>query len=162
MKKTKFTKILMVVMFIFTGALCQAQSWSEMTSWFRNQGVEYLAVYAHPVADMVDYKILSSTSSNIIVAIEFEGVLTDYISKYEILKGTYDGVPYFQTIRVLQDDAFGTSFVTWSAAPKVHSLIYDQMDEAGELWGESLFSNLSPNKKAAAALCFEFWRYYMD
>ena len=151
--------------FLVMGVYCQAQSWSDMTSWFRYHGVEILAIYAHPVADMVDYEIVNTTSNSIVVKIHFEGALSDYTSKYEIVKGMYNGQAYFQTVRVLSDDFLGTSFVTWDSAPKVHSRMFDEILGSSlgyQLYGAYSFENLSLNKKAAFGLFMEFLGYYAD
>lgn len=155
----------MVLTLVLLGTYCHAQSWSDMTSWFRYEGVEILAVYAHPLADMADYEIVSVTSNSIVVEIDFEGVWSDYTSKYEIVKGMYNGQAYFQTVRVLSDDFLGTSFVTWSEAPKLHSMMFDEFLGSSlgyELYGAYSFEDLSLGKMAAFGLFMEFIKYYDD
>lgn len=163
MRNKSICRIVVMFVFFVLGVRCQAQSWSDMTSWFRNRGYELLAVYAHPTDDMVSHEIVSTSSSNIIVKIRFEGIIRYYTCKYEIIRGDYDGVTFFKTVKVLDEGSFPTSFDAWNMMPRAFSSIYSQMDDVmPKLYGERSFNDLSLGKQAAFALFVEFLSYYLD
>ena len=160
---TKRMKALaLIVTFVFVGITSQAQNIrsSNLISWFRNQGIEYLAGYAHFNNPMQSYEIISTSSSNIIVRIYFEGFLVDYSSKYEVEIGSYNGQSYFKNVRVMSEGCARPSFNAWEDLPKAYSVLYDSDFE--DLYGSSYWGGLSSGRKAACALFMEFLAYYLD
>lgn len=160
MRKTLFRKTIILVAFVLMGRFCQAQTWDDLTYWFKyGEGKEYLAGYAHPVLDVTDVTFVEINSNNIIVDIGFEGSRRSFTSTYRIVRGTFKGEPYFKTVIVLADDFMKTSFETWSRLPRFYSLVYDEV-EASELYGASSYENLSLGQQAAFSLMVEFAKEY--
>ena len=62
-----------VAMFCLVCFPSHAQSWSEYQSWFKyGDGIENLALFAHPTSDFVRGSVESASSSNMIVKIVFD------------------------------------------------------------------------------------------
>lgn len=161
-----WNRVCLVSAFLLSGLVANAQSWdwSDCVEWFQHSGAEYLSVYAHPTCDLNGYKIIQ-TSPDIIVEIDAEGILTNYIARYKIVHGynsTY-GMHYFKDVIVLKDECpFPAAFSAWDEVPKFHPTIYREA-ELWHLYGTSEFNNISPKRtKAAVALMIEFLAKWLN
>lgn len=160
-------KVALFVMVFFFGSNCQAQSWSNMTSWIQNQGWEFLATIAHPNGEIRSHRIVSIGSDEIILEISFTGPSGQrYTSKYGIEKGIYNGTAYFSRVRVYSDDFFNTSFIVWDHFPKFHGMLFSELlgnDGLGKKWyGSNYWDDLARGQKAAFALQLEFLTYWAN
>jgi len=163
MRKTKLNqtmnRLCLICVFLFSCFVANAQrwSWDDCVEWFENEGVEMLAVYAHPTSDINDYSIIQ-LYPDIIVRYDFEGFLTNYIAKYKIVKGYNSdyNMYYFKDVVILKDEDPYPPFRAWQKVPKLHPEIY-RSAELWHLYGTRDFNNISNERtKAAVALMIEF------
>ena len=151
-------RMLIVLAFLFGSMVTNAQrnwDWDDCIDWFRHEGVELLATYAHPTNNMDDFTI-KETYPDIIVEIDFEGTFSDFSSTYKIVRDYKYGVPYFKDVKILSERVLIRSFLAWSEAPRLHPRIYREMELYNLYDGVRNFEELSLGKQAAAALMMEF------
>ena len=160
-----WNRVCLVSAFLLSGLLANAQSWDwdDCVEWFRNTGVDYLAVYAHPTSDVEDYTI-KQTYPDIIVEYEMEGFLSTYTARFKIVHG-YDsnyGMHYFKDVVILKDEDPYPPFKAWSDVPKFHPTIYREA-ELWHLYGTREFNDISVKRtKAAVALMIEFLAKWLN
>ena len=158
-------RTLLLVFFLCAYFSCFAQSWSEMTRWVETRGKYKLAEIAHP-SDYANDRVLgysvSSSSSSITVRVRYQGWTGAYTDTYEIVKGVYDGQPYFRKIRV--DEPYDPLFSAFNAIDNFgigYENAYYRM-EAAFLYGDEKYNYLSKYEKAAFILFTLFLEDYYD
>lgn len=149
----------MIFTFLVSGLVANAQDswdWDDCVDWFRYEGIEILCTYAHPAWDMEDFTI-TQTSPDIIVTVEFDGLMFHHTNVYKIVRRNYNGRPYFYDIKILRENPLSPSFVTWDGLlPKFHGLAYESEDFYKLYDNVRDFESLSLAKKAAFGLTMEF------
>ena len=162
----KTNKILVAMAFMLCCFSLNAQSswdWGDCVEWFKNSGVDYLPVYAHPTSDVEDWTI-KQTSPDIIVEYELEGFLSTYNLRLKIVHGYNSdySMHYFKDVVILRDDDPITTFAAWDESPKFHPIIYREA-ELWHLYGTREFKNITNKRtKAAVALMIEFIAKWMN
>lgn len=153
-------RLSLICVFFFYCFVANAQlrySWGDCVQWFKNEGHEFLAVYAHPTSDVNDYSITLS-GDDIIVEYDFEGFLSNYTARYKILHGYNSNynLHYIKDVVILKDEDPYPPFRAWGRGPKLHPEMYSRA-ELHRLYGYSGFDNIPVNRtKAAVALMMEF------
>ena len=135
-------------------ANAQSWDWGDCLDWFRYEGVEILATYAHPTNSLKDFTI-TQTSPDIIVKIDFNGTFVDFSATYKVERGYYNNKPLFKNVRILSERTLIKSFSAWDGLPKAHGYVYN---EGGfyRIYGPRDFESLSVQQKAAFGLTMEF------
>ena len=160
----KVREALLTALLVIFGVSANAQSWEnaqpwnwgDCVDWFRYEGVDLLANYAHPTAEMVKYEIRQS-SPDIIVKINFEGNWDNrFYSIFKVERGYYNSTPFFKNVRVLEDThRLFPPFVGWDVFPKIHGYVYRE-ENYYKLYGPQNFADLPPKQKAACGLTMQF------
>lgn len=155
LKRNGLKVVLLTMVFLFVGLNCKAQySKSDMTRWFKNRGVEYLARYAHPNPsnNYLSYNLVSESSSCITVEIFYRGIVAGYSCRYDVYFSSAQGIPYFSNVVCTKEGCmWADCFQNWEYGN--YSRYYTNYSS---LYGPSSFYDLSSGKKAAFALTYEF------
>ena len=141
-----------------------AQTWDDMVRWLRNDGMETLASLAHPYDyandKVVRYNFVRASSSSVVIEITYRGFIFTYTDTYEIVRGNYNGSPYFRTVRVSEmDDPLFKAFNGIDNFGYGYELGYMRA-HCQDMYGGSDFQYLSRYDKAAFALFAIFLSQY--
>lgn len=156
------------VCLLMAANVSRAQSWGEMCEWVKDYGWRTIASMGHPNDDVVSHYV-EYNSSMVKVTIVYHDCIPffgigDYTCKYEVRKGTNEGITFFRTIAVpVEGYKASPSFVWWSNN-LVSEDTYEGYSSSGlsALYGVGQWYQLSLNQKAAVILFKEFLEYYLD
>lgn len=163
--KMKTMKMLLLVMLLLNATASFAQTWNEMARWVEDRGKYKLAELAHPY-DYANDKVISysveSGYSSIVVRVKYQGFMGAYTDRYEIIKGNYNGQPYFRRIRVDEPyDPFFSAFEAIDSFGIGYENAYLRIG-ASHLYNGENYNNLSKGEKVAFILFAFFLDDYYD
>lgn len=135
-------------------------SYTELYSWLSNyhQGVYVLGKIAHPIYHVIDYHIDSSSTSAIIIRVQYDGLFYPIWCTYKVSLVKKFGKTFVESVSVDEEGDVANSFVTWNmASSSEYSTEYSSRGNYLKgFYGFDSYSSLPLDKRAGFALWLRF------